>query len=59
ATGEPTTLGFELHSPILISCSDCRSKSGGERADSLRLTEILAGTTKALTRRIPEPSPSG
>ncbi|MFC3656382.1 HlyD family type I secretion periplasmic adaptor subunit [Xanthomonas hyacinthi] len=34
-----------------ISCSDCRSKFSGERSVSLRLTEVLAGTTKALTRR--------
>ncbi|MCM5542802.1 hypothetical protein [Xanthomonas hortorum] len=30
-----------------FSCSDCRSKFGGERSASLRLTEVVAGTTKA------------
>ncbi len=34
------------YNPILISCSDCRSKFGGERSASLRLTEGMVGTAK-------------
>jgi hypothetical protein len=45
ATGEPTTLGFEVHSPILIFSGDCRIKFGGV-SDLLRLTEGMFGATK-------------
>ncbi|WP_204368326.1 hypothetical protein, partial [Xanthomonas perforans] len=45
-SGDPATLCFETHRPILISDSDLRIKSGEELSGCRWFTEVMFGTTK-------------